>query len=73
MKTPAADGKAEGFRYVLPGEGQLPLAVAVKILQKGGYDGWLLFEHEKRWHPDLPDPSIAFPAFVKWARGVIGR
>jgi sugar phosphate isomerase/epimerase len=69
--APAPDKKGDGWHYVLPGEGELPLATSIKLLQKGGYDGWLLFEHEKRWHPDLPEPEIAFPAFIKWARPLI--
>lgn len=57
-----------GWRYVLPGQGQVPLSEAVRALRSRGYDGWLTFEHEKRWHPVLPGPEEAFPAFVHWAR-----
>ncbi|MBN1219022.1 MAG: sugar phosphate isomerase/epimerase [Anaerolineae bacterium] len=66
-----AQAMADGWRYVLPGQGQLPLAEAIKLLKRHGYDGWLLFEHEKRWHPNLPDPEVAFPAFVKWVKPLI--
>lgn len=61
----------DGWRYVLPGEGQLPLAEAIGVLQKNGYDDWIMFEHEKRWHPTLPEPEIAFPAFVKWVKPLL--
>jgi len=61
----------DGWRYVLPGEGQLPLVEAIRLLQRNGYDGWLQFEHEKRWHPDLSEPEVAFPAFVKWVRPLL--
>lgn len=61
----------DGWRYVLPGAGQLPLAEAIAVLRGNGYDGWLLFEHEKRWHPTLPEPDVAFPAFVEWVRPLI--
>lgn len=64
-------GKVVGWRYVLPGEGQLPLAKSIGILKAGGYDGWLLCEHEKRWHPELVEPEVIFPAFIKWARKLI--
>jgi len=60
----------DGWRYVLPGTGQLPLAQGINLLAKKGYGGYLLFEHEKRWHADLPDPEIAFPAFIKWMEGI---
>lgn len=63
----------DGWRYVFPGEGQLPLAEAINLLKQSGYDGWLLFEHEKRWHPNLAEPEEAFPAFVKWVRPLIAE
>ena len=59
-----------GWRYVSPGMGQLPLAESIRLLQGAGYDGWLVFEHEKRWIPGLPEPEEAFPAFVSWARSL---
>lgn len=62
-----------GWRYTAPGTGELPLAEAVRAMSARGYDGWLVFEHEKRWHPDLDGPSTALPAFVNWARGLIER
>jgi sugar phosphate isomerase/epimerase len=61
----------DGWRYVLPGTGQLPLAEAIALLKEHGYDGWIMFEHEKRWHPTLPEPDVAFPAFVKWIRSLL--
>jgi sugar phosphate isomerase/epimerase len=61
----------DGWHYVLPGEGQLPLAEAIALLKQHDYDGWIMFEHEKRWHPDLQEPEVAFPAFVKWIRPLI--
>lgn len=61
----------DGWRYVLPGEGQLPLAEAISLLKKNGYDGWILFEQEKRWHPTLAEPEVAFPAFVNWIRPLL--
>ncbi len=66
-----ADGQKVGWHYVLPGQGQLPLAESIGLLKSHGYTGWLLCEHEKRWHPDLVEPEVIFPAFVKWARPLI--
>jgi sugar phosphate isomerase/epimerase len=40
------------------GEGVLPLAECVETLSRHGWDGWLCWEYEKRWHEkaaDLPD------------------
>jgi sugar phosphate isomerase/epimerase len=60
----------DGWRYVPPGKGQLPLAEAVAALKAVGYDGWIVLEHEKRWHPELPEPEEMFPQFARWARSL---
>ena len=57
----------DGWRYVLPGTGEVPLEEAVSLLAVNGYKGWIQFEHEKRWHPNLLEPEIAIPAFANWA------
>jgi sugar phosphate isomerase/epimerase len=61
----------DGWRYVFPGQGQVPLEQAVRLLHGHGYTGWLQFEHEKRWHPELPEPEEAFPAYAQWARPIL--
>ena len=60
------DAMDDGWRYVLPGDGELPLAEGVALLREEGFDGWVMFEHEKRWHPELAEPEEAYPAFVEW-------
>lgn len=66
-----SESMKDGWRYVDPGTGQLPLADAIGELKRIGYDGWVNFEHEKRWHPELPEPEEIFPAFVRWARPLV--
>ena len=61
---------SDGWRYVAPGTGQLPLAEAISLLEAQAYDGWLLFEHEKRWHPTLPEPEDIMPKYVSWFNGL---
>ena len=61
----------DGWHYVVPGSGELPLWESISLLQENGYDGWLLFEHEKRWHRNLPEPEEVFPAFVDWIRPLV--
>jgi sugar phosphate isomerase/epimerase len=61
----------DGWYYVAPGTGQLPLKEAILLLRAHGYDSWLQFEHEKRWHPELAEPEVIFPQFVSWARKVL--
>ena len=50
--------------YCLPGEGDVPLAEIVNRLLTGGYTGYLTFEWEKRWRPELAGPEVALPAYV---------
>jgi sugar phosphate isomerase/epimerase len=64
---------SDGWRYVAPGEGSLPLAEAVRLLRDNGYQGYLVLEHEKRWHQELPDPDEIFPKFTRWARAILGE
>ena len=61
----------DGWHYVTPGQGQLPLAESIALLKAHGYNGWVQFEHEKRWHPDLPEPEEIFPQFVRWVRPLL--
>ena len=61
----------DGWRYVEPGTGELPLAEAIGLLRERGYDRWVIFEHEKRWHAELPEPEEIFPDFVSWMRGLL--
>ncbi|MFL9913298.1 sugar phosphate isomerase/epimerase [Paraburkholderia sp. RL17-337-BIB-A] len=61
-----------GYRYVPIGDGEAPLGEAMSILKGVKYDGWLTFEWEKYWHPDIVEPTDAFPAFVKTVRRMIG-
>ncbi len=62
----------DGWRYVTPGTGELPLAESIGLLKVNGYDGWLQFEHEKRWHLELAEPEEIFPEFVRWVKPLIG-
>ena len=55
----------EGTRYRLLGEGDVPAGEAIQLLDEMGYPGWISFEWEKRWHPELEGPEVAFPQFVR--------
>jgi sugar phosphate isomerase/epimerase len=60
-----------GYRYVQIGDGEIPLKDALRILKAAGFDGWLTFEWEKIWHPNLADPSVAFPEFITRIRALL--
>ncbi|MCE5344030.1 MAG: sugar phosphate isomerase/epimerase [Eubacteriales bacterium] len=58
----------EGYRYVLPGFGDVPLAEAVRTLQQNGYDGFYSLEWVKRWDTTLEEPGIVFAHFANFMR-----
>lgn len=62
-------GKAkEERRYVLTGTGEIPVNETVRVLAGGGYKGYYCFEWEKRWHPEIEEPEVAFPHYAKTMR-----
>lgn len=54
--------------YTLPDEGDVPLAAMLADLRAHGYDGVVSVEWEKRWHPELPDPEVALPAYAAFLK-----
>lgn len=62
----------EGSRYVLLGEGEVPARTCVGELWSVGYDGWVVAEWEKRWHPEIEEPEVALAQHAavlgKWLR-----
>jgi len=56
-------------KYVLTGRGEVPVQRQVQALQKIGYKGYFCFEWEKGWHPELEEPEVAFPDYVKVVSG----
>ena len=64
--TSHPQAKKDGWRDVEPGTGQLTLREALELLKVRGYDGYAMFEWEKRWHRDLPEPEDMFPKFISW-------
>jgi sugar phosphate isomerase/epimerase len=55
-------------QYVLTGEGDVPVRRQVQLLAKAGYKGDYSFEWEKRWHPEIPEPEVAFPHYARIVR-----
>jgi len=51
-------------RYVLTGTGDVPVRRQVQALKKIGYRGSYSFEWEKRWHPEIEEPEVAFAQFA---------
>jgi glucosamine-6-phosphate deaminase len=57
----------------LPGRGVFAPERVLSLLQAAGYDRWISFEWEKRWHPSIEEPEVALPHFIRWAAGTMRR
>lgn len=60
-------------RYCAPGDGDVPLEEVIRLLRGDGYAGWLSFEWEKRWHPELEPPDRILPRYVEAVRAAEAR
>jgi sugar phosphate isomerase/epimerase len=65
--THLKDSKPQGTdrRYVLLGAGEVPVKEQVRVLAAAGYKGLYCFEWEKKWHPEIEEPEVAFPHYAK--------
>ncbi len=63
----SADGV---WHYAPMGAGDLPWREVVKTLKKDRYRGFLSFEWEKKWHPELEPPERVFPQYTHKMRGM---
>jgi sugar phosphate isomerase/epimerase len=52
-------------QYVLLGSGEVPVKEQVKVMATAGYKGLYCFEWEKKWHPEIEEPEVAFPHYAK--------
>jgi sugar phosphate isomerase/epimerase len=58
----------DDWRLVLLGKGDVPVREMLGLLFRGGYDGWVSVEWEKRWHPEIEEPEIALPQHLRLLR-----
>ncbi|MBS1822327.1 MAG: sugar phosphate isomerase/epimerase [Acidobacteria bacterium] len=56
----------DSFRYALTGDGEFPFGTMFGELTAARFDGFVSFEWEKHWHPELVAPEIALPHFMRW-------
>ena len=56
------------YEYTLTGKGEVPINEILRIIEGEKYKGFISFEWEKRWHPELPNPEVALPHFVEFMR-----
>ncbi|MGI6162135.1 MAG: sugar phosphate isomerase/epimerase family protein [Christensenellales bacterium] len=58
-------------RYALSGEGDVPAAEFVELLESGGYQGFMSLEWVRRWDLTLEEPGIAFAQYVNYMRDML--
>jgi sugar phosphate isomerase/epimerase len=51
----------DGWQLLLLGEGEIPVKDALRLLSERGYHDFISVEWEKKWHPEIPEPEVAFP------------
>jgi sugar phosphate isomerase/epimerase len=56
------------WKPVLTGDGNFPLPEIRAALRQLGYDRFVSFEWEKKWHPEIADANVALPHFTRWFR-----
>jgi glucosamine-6-phosphate deaminase len=73
VRPPAAAPSTTPWSPVLPGRGVFAPERILSVLEAAGYDRWISFEWEKRWHPAIEDPEVALPHFIQWAAAALRR
>lgn len=61
----------EHWLPVLAGRGVVSFAAAVNVLCELNYKGYISFEWEKYWHPEIEEPEVALPDFVKAMKAIL--
>jgi sugar phosphate isomerase/epimerase len=61
----------EHWQPVLAGRGNVSFEAAVAELYRMRYDGYVCFEWEKYWQPDIEDPEIALPDFASAMKKIL--
>jgi sugar phosphate isomerase/epimerase len=59
---------ADGWQLVLLGEGDILVEEGLRSLQTIDYKGSVSVEWEKKWHPDIAEPEVAFPQYMRVLR-----
>ena len=60
------------IRYMIMGEGDLPINDFMRALQSINYEGYVSLEWLKRYAPNLESPGIVFPQYANFMRQYTG-
>jgi sugar phosphate isomerase/epimerase len=59
---------SEHWLPVLAGRGNVSFAETLGVIETLNYDGYISFEWEKYWHPEIEEPEVALPDFISAIR-----
>ena len=59
---------SEHWLPVLAGRGSVSFAETVEAIDAMHYEGYVSFEWEKYWHPEIEEPEVALPDFINAIR-----
>ena len=59
---------SEHWLPVLAGTGKVSFAETLATIKSLNYDGYVSFEWEKYWHPEIEEPEVALPDFINTIR-----
>lgn len=62
---------SEHWLPVLAGHGRVSFGEAFAAIGELNYDGYISFEWEKYWRPEIEAPEVAFPDFMNAVRNLI--
>jgi sugar phosphate isomerase/epimerase len=60
-----AGGEGDDWQLTLLGEGEVPVREMLGLLAAGGYRQPISVEWEKRWHPEIEEPEVALPQYLR--------
>jgi len=61
----------EHWLPVLSGNGRVSFAKALAVIRELNYDGYVSFEWEKYWRPEIEEPEVALPDFINAIRSLV--
>ena len=62
--------ESEHWLPVLAGRGSVSFVETLAVIETLNYDGYISFEWEKYWHPQIEEPAVALPDFIEAIRKI---
>jgi sugar phosphate isomerase/epimerase len=62
---------SEHWLPVLAGNGRVSFTKALAVIRELNYDGYVSFEWEKYWRPEIEEPEVALPDFINAIRNLV--